>query len=208
MIVTDAVSEYLERVRRRPDPVLAEMESQGARDGIPIVVPGTGALLQALALARGARRALEVGTAIGVSTLYIARGLAPGGTIISFEIDAERHADARSYLERAGVLDRTDLRLQDARQGLASLDGKFDFAFIDGVKSEYGEYFDVLFPLLEPGAVLVVDNVLRGGSVADEDPSERALIARAFNDRLLAESELALATITPVGDGVLVAIKG
>lgn len=206
MIVTEAVSSYLERIRPQPDPVLAEMEAHGAREGIPIVVPGTGRLLQILALARGARHALEVGTAIGVSTLYIARGLAPDGKIVSFEIDAERQAAARGYLERAGVLERIDLRLQDARQGLNELSGQFDFAFVDGVKSEYDAYFDALVPRLAPGAVLVVDNVLMRGSVAEGDPSARASTARAFNDRLLSHPDL-LGTVTPVGDGVLVAVK-
>jgi predicted O-methyltransferase YrrM len=206
MIVTDAVATYLDAVGPEADPVLAEMQAHGARDGIPIVVPGTGRLLQVLALAHGARRALEVGTAIGVSTLCIARGLAAGGTIVSFDIDAERQAAARGYLERAGVLDRADLRLNDARQGLAELDGEFDFAFIDGVKSEYDDYFDQLLPLLGQGAVLVVDNVLMGGSVAEGDTSSRASTARAFNDRLLSHPELT-GTVTPVGDGVLVAVK-
>jgi caffeoyl-CoA O-methyltransferase len=206
MIVTGAVSAYLDRIRPQPDPVLADMEAHGARDGIPIVVPGTGRLLQVLAMAHGARRALEVGTAIGVSTLYIARGLAPEGTIVSFEIDPDRQRAARGYLERAGVLDQADLRLQDARQGLAELDGEFDFAFVDGVKSEYDDYFDELLPRLAPGAVLVVDNVLMRGSVAEDDPSERATTARAFNDRLLGHPEFT-GTVTPVGDGVLVAVK-
>jgi caffeoyl-CoA O-methyltransferase len=205
MIVTDAVASYLDGLGPAPDPVLADMRAHGARDGIPIVVPGTGRLLQVLARARGAGRALEVGTAIGVSTLCIARGLAPGGTIVSFEINPERQAAARGYLERAGVLDRTDLRLQDARQGLAELDGTFDFAFVDGVKSEYDDYFDQLLPRLAPGAVLVVDNVLMGGSVAEGDTSARASTARAFNDRLLSHPALT-GTVTPVGDGVLVAV--
>jgi caffeoyl-CoA O-methyltransferase len=206
MIVTDAVHDYLDRTRPRPDPLLAEMEDHGHRDGIPVVVPGTGALLEVMALARSARRALEVGTAIGVSTLHILRGMAADGTIVSFEIDPVRHEAARGYLERAGLLDRADLRLQDAREGLATLEGPFDFAFIDGVKSEYGAYFDRLLPLLGSGAVLVVDNVLMGGSVAEDAGSERAARARAFNDRLLGHPELT-GTVTPVGDGVLVAVK-
>jgi caffeoyl-CoA O-methyltransferase len=98
------------------------------------------------------------------------------------------------------------LRLQDARSGLAELDGEFDFAFMDGVKAQYDDYFVQLMPRLAPGALLVVDNVLMGGSVAENDDSERAATARAFNDRLLAHPELT-GTVTPVGDGVLVAIK-
>lgn len=206
MIVTPAVGDYIDRMRAAPDRVLAEMEAHAARDGIPVVVPSTGRLLQVLALARGARRALEIGTAIGVSTLYIARGLAEGGTITSFEVDPERHAAATGYLERAGVGDRADLRLQDARAGMADLERGFDFAFMDGVKAQYGDYFDAALPLLADGAVLAVDNVLAEGAVAGDGQSERLSVARAFNERLLAHPELT-ATLTPVGDGVLVAVK-
>jgi predicted O-methyltransferase YrrM len=211
MIVSDAVQDYLAGARPKPDPVLAEMEEQGRRERIPIVAPETGQLLHVLARACGARRVLEVGTAIGVSTLYLAQALSPAGAVVSFEIDSERHRAARSYLERAGVLDRVDLRLQDAREGLAQLDGGFDMAFIDGVKAQYGDYFEALLPLLRPGAVLAVDNVLMSGTVAagrsdGHWTEEQVATARAFNARLLADDQLT-ATITPVGDGVLVAVK-
>ncbi len=207
MIVTNAVEDYLERIRTAPDPVLAEMEDQARRDGIPIVVPSTGQLLEVLARAAGARRAVEVGTAIGVSTLYIARGLADGGRIISFEVDPERHAAAHDYLGRAELADRVDLRLQDAREGLESVSGPFDFAFLDGVKAQYDDYFELVWPRLGPGAVLAVDNVLMGGAVAEGEASERIATARAFNQRLLSHPGLT-GTVTPVGDGVLVAVKG
>lgn len=211
VIVTEAVDRYLADLRPEPDPVLAEMELHAARDRIPIVVPETGELLHVLALARGARRILEVGTAIGVSTLYMARALPEDGTIVSFEIDAERHEAARGYLERAGVLSRADLRLQDAREGLPELDPPFDMAFVDGVKAQYGQYFDALVPLLGSRAVLAVDNVLMSGTVAEgysdgEWRQEQIVNARAFNQRLLADPELS-GTLTPVGDGVLVAVK-
>jgi predicted O-methyltransferase YrrM len=206
VITTVPVTQYLEHLRSAPDRVLAEMETHARRDGIPIVVPATGELLQVLAMARGARRALEIGTAIGVSTLYIARGLADGGTIVSYEVDAERHAAAQDYLERAGVGDRVELHLQDAREGLAQQRGKFDFAFVDGIKLQYGDYFEALLPLLDVGAVLVVDNVLQQGAVALQTGSEQVSVVRSFNERLLNHHELT-ATVTPVGDGVLVAVK-
>ncbi len=211
MIVTDAVSAYLAGLRAAPDPVLAEMEAHGARDGIPIVAPEAGALLHVLALARGARRAVEVGTAIGVSTLYIARALSAGGTIVSFEIDEERHRAARGYLERAGVLDRADLRLEDARTGLAGLEGPFDLAFVDGVKAQYGHYLDLVVPLLAPGGVLAVDNVLMNGTVAEGRSDghwsdAQIATARGINERLLGDERLT-GTLTPVGDGVLVAVR-
>jgi caffeoyl-CoA O-methyltransferase len=212
VIVTDAVANYIYSLRPEPDPVLAEMESQAAREGIPIVVAPTGALLHVLALACAARRIVEVGTAIGVSTLYLARALPPDGKIVSFEIDEERHRAARDYLDRAGVAERADLRLEDARTGLPTLEpASFDMAFIDGVKTEYGAYFDVLLPLLRPGGVLAVDNVLMSGAVAEGHGNERwsdqqIAAARAFNERLLGHEQLT-GTATPVGDGVLVAVR-
>jgi predicted O-methyltransferase YrrM len=211
VIVTEAVDAYLESVRRGPDPLLQEMQDQGAREQIPIVVPETGALLQTLALARSAKRIVEVGTAIGVSTLYLARALAPGGKLVSFEIDEQRHAAARAYLERAGLRDRVELRLEDARIGLPTLGGTFELAFIDGVKTQYGDYFEALLPLLGERAVLVVDNVLMGGTVAEGRSDghwtdEQIAGARAFNARLL-ELEGFTGTILPVGDGVLVAVR-
>jgi predicted O-methyltransferase YrrM len=207
VITTEAVNTYLAGLRPDPDPVLAEMEAHGARDSIPIVVPQTGRLLYVLALCRGARRIVEVGTAIGVSTLYLARALPEDGSITSFEIDPERHAAARAYLERAGVLGKADLRLEDARTGLASLDpAGFDFAFLDGVKAQYGDYLDQVLPLIAPGGVLAVDNVLLGGAVADDGDDDRAAGMREFNARLLSDQRLS-GTVTPVGDGVLVAVR-
>jgi caffeoyl-CoA O-methyltransferase len=212
VIVTDAVSTYLAALRPGPDPVLAEMEAHGARDRVPIVVPEAGRLLHVLALARGARRIVEVGTAIGVSTLYLARALPEDGTIVSFEIDPERQAAARGYLERAGVLERADLRLEDARAGLQTLEpASFDFAFVDGVKAQYGDYLELVLPLIAPGGVLAVDNVLMSGSVAEGRSDggwsdEQIAGMREFTRRLLSDERLT-GTVTPVGDGVLVAVR-
>jgi predicted O-methyltransferase YrrM len=211
MIVTEAVTTYLDAIRPAPDPVLAEMEAHAARDSVPIVHAPTGQLLTVLAAATAATNVVEIGTAIGVSTLYLARGLAPGGRIVSFEVDPERHAAAAGYLERAGVADRVELRLQDAREGLAQLDGPLDLAFIDGVKEQYPDYLDAVMPLLRPGAVVAVDNVLMSGAVAEGVAvgpwSEAHVIGmRAFNERLMAHPALA-STITPVGDGVALAVR-
>jgi caffeoyl-CoA O-methyltransferase len=207
MIVTDAVESYLDDLHADSDAVLAEMQDQGRCDRIPIVVPATGRLLEVLVRAAGARRALEVGTAIGVSTLHIARGLGSEGTVVSFEIDPERHAAARGYLDRAGVGDRADLRLQDGREGLASLDGQFDFIFLDGVKLEYGDYLSQALPLLAAGWTLAIDNVLQQGEVAQPGGGDQVQAMRALNAQLMADPEL-LSTVLPVGDGVLVAVRG
>jgi caffeoyl-CoA O-methyltransferase len=211
MIVTEAVSGYLDELRTEPDPVLQSMEEHASRDGIPVVVPETGALLHVLALARGARRIVEVGTAIGVSTLYLARALPADGSIVSFEIDEQRHAAAREYLAGAGLADRVDLRLQDARAGLAELEGPFDLAFIDGVKMQYGDYLEALVPLLGAGAVLAIDNVLMAGTVAENRSDghwteDQIAMMRELNSRVLGDERFTGA-LTPVGDGLLVAVR-
>jgi predicted O-methyltransferase YrrM len=212
VIVTDAVRRYLDDVRPVPDPLLAEMEAHGAREGVPIVAPDVGEFLQVLARARGAQRIVEVGTAIGVSTLYMARALADGGELVSFEVDERRHAAAREYLTRAGLGVRVDLRLQDARAGLEGLSGPFDMAFVDGVKAQYGDYVDLLLPLLGERGVIAVDNALMNGTVAegrgDGNWTEDQIIGmRTFNDRILSLHGFT-ATLTPIGDGLLVAVRG
>jgi predicted O-methyltransferase YrrM len=212
VIVTDAVRRYLDGLRPPPDDVLRAMEAQAMQEGIPVVEPPTGQLLHVLALACSARRIVEVGTAIGVSTLYLARALPTDGELVSFEIDRRRHAAAHDYLERAGLLGRVDLRLEDAREGLASLRGPFDMAFIDGVKAQYPDYLERLLPLLRRGGVLAVDNVLMAGTVAEGRSDghwsdEQIAGARAFNERLVRDPAVR-ATVTPVGDGVLVAVRG
>jgi O-methyltransferase len=212
MIVTEAVERYLLVSRPEPDAVLAEMEEQGARDGIPIVVPVTGALLSVLTAAGGVRRAVEVGTAIGVSTLHIARTLPPGGTVVSFEVDADRHNAARAYLERAGVADRAELRLEDAGEGLAGLEqGAYDLAFVDGLKADYPRHAELALALLRQGGTIVVDNTLLSGSVADAQPrgpwtAEAIDTMRAFNAELLDRDDLE-SVLLPVGDGVLIGVR-
>lgn len=211
MIVTGAVRDYLAALRPAPDPLLAEMEAHGARDRIPILDPHSGVLLHVLARAMGARRIVEVGTAIGVSTLHLARALPAGGELVSFEIDPERHAAARDYLHRAGLDARVDLRLKDAREGLAELSGPFDLAFLDGVKAEYEDYLRLVVPLLGSGGLVAVDNVLMSGTVAEGRgdghwSDEQVTRARAFNEALVGHPEL-VATVTPVGDGIALAVK-
>jgi caffeoyl-CoA O-methyltransferase len=211
MIVTDPVRDYLDAIRPAPDPLLAEMEAHGARDGIPILDPHGGALLHVLARAIGARRIVEVGTAIGVSTLHLARALPQGGELISFEIDPERRAAASAYLGRAELAARVDLRLLDARAGLAELEGPFDLAFVDGVKAQYAEYLELIVPLLRRGGLVAIDNVLMSGTVAqgrsDGHWTERQIAdARALNLRLLSHPAL-VATVTPVGDGIALAAR-
>ena len=207
MINDPAVTDYLTGLEPEPDPLLAEMRAHGERDHIPIVEHVTGGLLELLAAATGAQRAVEVGTAIGVSTLHLSRG---GAHVTSFEVDPERHAAAKEYLRRGGF--EPDLRLQDATEGLAELEsGSFDLAFVDGPKVGYASHTDEVVRLLKPGGLLLVDNVLMGGGAATGRPTNQwgqdsVDLIRAFNQGIAERDDLR-ATFLAVGDGVAMAVR-
>jgi caffeoyl-CoA O-methyltransferase len=205
LINDPAVTEYLSALEPEPDPLLLEMREHGARDRIPIVHDVTGGLLEVLAAATGAKKAVEVGTAIGVSTLHLSRA---GAHVTSFEVDPERHEAAKEYLRRAGL--EADLRLQDATAGLAELDsGSFDLAFIDGPKAGYETHLDEVVRLLKPGGLLLVDNVLMGGGAAGAATDwgqESVDLIRAFNERIKRHPDLR-ATFLAVGDGVAMGVR-
>jgi caffeoyl-CoA O-methyltransferase len=207
LINDPAVTDYLTGLEPEPDPLLAEMRAHGERDRIPIVNHVTGGLLEVVAAATGTKRAVEVGTAIGVSTLHLARG---GAHVTSFEVDPERHEAAKDYLRRAGV--EADLRLQDASEGLAELESdSFDLAFIDGPKAGYGAHLEEAVRLLRKGGLLLVDNVLMGGGAATGEPTnqwsaESVALIRDFNASIKARDDLR-ATFLAVGDGVAMAVR-
>lgn len=212
---------YLDRLLPPREPLLREIEAQAAREDIPISDPEVGRLLSILARATGARLILEIGTAIGYGALWLARG-APQARVVSIDTDAQRLAGARAYLERAAVAERVEL-LQGAALDLLtqvpshpSLAGPFDLAYIDAVKAEYRRYLDLLLPRLRVGGLLVIDNLLWGGEVAEppEPPADAAAAAeapeaaalRAFNGYLMIHPQLE-AVVLPLGDGVGLATK-
>jgi predicted O-methyltransferase YrrM len=212
MILDPVVADYLATLYPPSDPLLQEMERQGDADGVPIVMKDGGLALGVLTRAVGARRVVECGTAIGVSTLHLARAVGEGGEVITFDVDPDRQATARAYLERAGVADRVDLRLQPALDGLRGVEGPFDLAFIDAIKSEYAGYVELVLPKLRVGGMLVIDNALMGGSVAAGTRAEGAWsqrdidALRDLNAALVARDDLAT-VVLPVADGMTIAVK-
>jgi caffeoyl-CoA O-methyltransferase len=212
MILDPVVADYLAGLYPASDPVLQEMERQGEADGVPIVMKDGGLTLGVLARAVGARRVVECGTAIGVSTLHLARAVGEGGEVITFDVDPDRQATARAYLERAGVADRVDLRLQPALDGLRGVEGPFDLAFVDAIKSEYAGYVELIVPMLRVGGMLVIDNSLMSGSVAAGTRTsggwtQRDIDAlRSLNAALVARDDFAT-VVLPVADGMTVAVK-
>jgi predicted O-methyltransferase YrrM len=198
------VTAYLQAVHPPPDPLLLELERHGRKDGIPIVSRETGRFLATLVHAMQANRILEIGTAYGYSTLWMALAQPPVGTIWTIDVDVARTDVARSYFERAGEAESIVVLNQSALEVLENFPHRnLDIVFIDADKTEYRAYLDLAIPRLKRSGLVIVDNCLWSGRVAQperaDDTSEtRAL--RDFNRYFLAHPDLA-ATILPLGDG-------
>ncbi len=203
-IVLESIERYLETTHPAPHPLLLEVEERGRADGIPIVSRETGRLLATLVHAMQANRILEVGTAYGYSTLWMAFAQPPVGTIWTIDVDRKRTEIARSFFERAGESDSIEVLNQPALEVLENFPHRnLDIVFIDADKTEYRNYLDLAIPRLKRSGLVVVDNCLWSGRVAnpgkpDDDEETRAL--RDFNRYFLSHPDLS-ATIVPLGDG-------
>jgi predicted O-methyltransferase YrrM len=207
-----AVDRYIADLLVPPDEALEKALRATADAGMPAIAvsPNQGKLLMMLAQMLGARRILEIGTLGGYSTIWLARGLAPGGTLITLEADP-KHADvARSNIARAGLSDVVEVRLGRGLDTLPLLEGPFDLIFIDADKVSYPEYLQWAIRLTRAGSVIVADNVVRKGAVIDADSSDQNVRGvRRFNEILAAEARLSATTIQTVGskgyDGITIA---
>ena len=164
-------------------------------------------LLTLLTRLCGTSNAVEVGTFTGMSSLAIARGLAPGGRLICFDVSTDFTAVARRYWQRAGVDDRIELRIGPAAQRLPELPDEpvLDLAFIDADKSGYPTYWAELVPRMRPGGVILVDNVLWHGRVVDDPPADDNTAAiQRFNDQVAADDRVEMVML-PVADGLTIA---
>lgn len=201
------LNRYLAAQVRPADPLLDELVAETARvaPGADLSVsPDEGGLLRLLVRLSGARSAIELGTFTGYSSICIAQSLPPDGRLLCCDVSAEWTAVARRFWERAGLLDRIELRLAPALETLAALPREplFDFAFVDAIKDEYVDYYEALVPRLTPGGVIAVDNVLRRGQVAAaEPPDQRTTVIRRFNDHVRADPRTD-SLIVPIGDGL------
>jgi predicted O-methyltransferase YrrM len=209
-ILDERVERYLHGLQPERSEVMAEMEAVAERDDVPIVHWETGRFLATLCLALDPV-VLEVGTAIGYSTLHMAEQLREG-RVITLELREDRARQARGFLERAGVGDRVEVIEGDARQTIEAVEGPIDLLFLDAAKGEYRTYLELAEPKLSERAVLVVDNMLMSGEVAlpEEESTawrtESVAAARALNAELL-ESDRWVASVLPVGDGVAFATR-
>ncbi len=214
-ILDPAIVSYLGDHSAAPDAVLRDLVERtraatGGRSRMQ-VSPDEGALLTLLTRLVGARRAIEVGTFTGYSSICIARGLGEGGRLLCLDVSEEYTAIARDAWRDAGLEDRIELRLGPAIATLAALDADeefggsdIDLAFVDADKESYAAYYEALLPRVRPGGVILVDNTLWSGRVAappsdDDDASTVSL--RAFNDAVAADDRVD-SFILPVRDGL------
>jgi caffeoyl-CoA O-methyltransferase len=210
-IVDPAINDYLLAHSEQADDVLHDLADEthrdlGGRAGMQIS-HDEGELLTMLVKLVGARRAVEVGTFTGYSSICIARGLPDDGNLLCCDVSEEWTSIARHYWDRAGVADKIDLRIAPAVETLSSLPDEpyLDFAFVDADKTGYAAYVKQIVPRLRSGGLMVLDNMLWGGDVLDpQDDNARAVAA--LNDTLLADDRLEV-VLLPVRDGVSLARK-
>jgi caffeoyl-CoA O-methyltransferase len=174
-----------------------------------LIAPEQGTLLSLLVAATGARTAVEVGTFTGYSAVCIARGLPADGTLHCFDLSDEWTQIAREYWQRHGVENKIDLHLGDAHQTLANWKSEtpIDFAFVDADKSGYDRYFELLLPLLRPDALILFDNMLRNGRVAEGKLNDEDDIAIDALNRKLAKDPRVESVLLPLADGLTICRK-
>jgi caffeoyl-CoA O-methyltransferase len=206
-----ALSDYIAELFAPEDALLQEVRAEAGRRGLPEIAISAevGRLLQVLLVSIGARRVLEIGTLAGYSAIWIARALGPDGRLVTLEIDPARADLARSFLQRAGLAHRTEVRVGDALETTADLvrqGERFDAVFIDADKERYPAYLDLALELVRTGGLILADNALWSGRVLDDPPEDQGTAAvQAFN-RALARHPRLVSTIVPVRDGVAVGV--
>lgn len=214
--LNDDLYEYLLRATLKPDPLMdrlrAETEEATGRWAGMQISADQGRLMQLLAELIGARRYLEVGTFTGTSALYVARALPEDGEVVACDVSEEWTDIGKLYWQEAGVAGKVNLVLAPALETMARLIGEsegesFDMIFLDGDKSEYDDYYEFALQLLRQGGLVLVDNVLWVGRVADPEINDDDTVAiRALNAKIRDDDRVSSVLIS-IGDGLTVARK-
>jgi predicted O-methyltransferase YrrM len=213
LTLDDALYQYLLDVSLREHPVLTELRTM-TRDhphASMQIAPEQGQFMAMLVKLIGARRTLEIGVFTGYSALAVALALPSDGRVVGWDISTEYTDVARPYWEKAGVAHKIDLRIAPALETLDALiregqAGSFDFAFIDADKTGYDGYYERCLSLLRTGGLIVIDNVLWSGRVAQAAEDEDTAALQALNRKLLRDERIDLSML-PVGDGLTLARK-
>jgi len=208
-----AVDDYWTTKLHAPDDTLAAAAADSAAGGLPpiAVTAPMGKFLHLLARAQGARRILEIGTLGGYSTIWLARALPTDGELVTCEIDPHHAEVAAANFVRAAVDKLIDLRVGPARDTLATLEGGFDLAFIDADKASGADYFRSCVRLVRTGGVIIVDNVVRAGTILDPGSADEAVIGTwRLADAIAAEPGVDATVMQTVGgkrhDGFVMAV--
>ena len=205
-ITNPAVEKYLYGLLPRSDAVLAEIERRAAREDIPIIGPAVGRVMALLVQMTGARRIFEMGSAVGYSTIWLARAAGPRAEVFYTDGNPDNARQAARYFKRAGVAGRIHILVGNALKLLDRVPGKFDFIFNDVNKAEYPDVFRKAAPRLKRGGLLVADNTLWYGRVARKAHDADTRGIQEFN-RLIYASRKLYPVILPLRDGIAVCRK-
>lgn len=205
------ILDYLGKMIIQEDPLLREIEEYARNNHIPVIQRESGRLLEVLCTLLKPNKILEIGTAIGYSSILLARKMDETGILDTIELDENRADEADRYIRRAGLEKIIRVLRGDAAEVLQCLEHPYDFIFLDAAKGQYIEFLPHCLRLLNPGGMLVSDNILYRGMVAEEgfiEHKHRTITVRlkAYIDALLSDEQL-LTSIIPIGDGMAVSIK-
>jgi predicted O-methyltransferase YrrM len=204
-IVLEGIEEYAERHTTPHTELLARLADETrATMSSPQMLssPVAGRFLQFLVSMTRPQRVLELGTFTGYSSISMAAALPPGGRIDTCDVEEAHASVARRYIEEAGLSDRISIHLGPATETIESLDGQFDFVFIDADKANYVNYYEAVLPRLSDGGLIAADNTLWSGRVLDEeDDSDGTVAIRSFNEHVLADERVVSVMLT-IRDGV------
>ena len=205
VVQANAIAAYLAELTAVEDDVLRHARDRAAAGGMPPVSADAGAFLRLAAGWVGAQAAVEVGSGAGYSGVWIVRGLAPKGVLTTIEVDPDHQRLAKNTYEEAGFPGRVRSILGRALDVLPRLtDGGYDLAFLDAVKSEYPEYLEHALRLVRPGGVILADNVLWSGRVADSKVTDATTEGLRDYARRIANNERLNSVILTIGDGLAV----
>jgi caffeoyl-CoA O-methyltransferase len=205
-ILNTTVEKYLDQILPKRDSVLIDMERYAKKHDVPIIGPACGRLLYLVAQMSGAKRIFEMGSAIGYSTIWLARAADPGAEIYYTDGNPDNARRAKENFQRAGVEDRIHILIGDAFSKFDETKGDFDLIFIDIDKHQYPEALARALPRLKSGGILITDNVLWSGRVTAKSKDVRTRAIQKLNKMLYASPNL-FPIIVPLRDGVAVSRK-
>jgi caffeoyl-CoA O-methyltransferase len=205
-ILSETLDQYLTDVMPERDAVLSEMEQIAKEQSIPIIGPLVGRVLYQMAVLAGAKRVFEMGSAIGYSTIWLARAVGPEGKVYYSDGSESNAARAQAYLERAGVADRVEIQVGDALDLLQASEGMFDIIFNDVDKHDYPRVFDMALPRIRKGGLLITDNVIWSGRVTAPSDNATTQAIQEYNKKAYSTDGI-WTTIIPLRDGVAISMK-